>query len=60
LEESRYKAASWRRSMLRLYGGGFSRAPLAAKLVQLNIGRSAFKPNLLHLAIDSFALCALY
>jgi hypothetical protein len=46
--------------MLRLYGGGFSRAPLAAKLVQLNIGRSAFKPNLLHLAIDSFALCALY
>jgi hypothetical protein len=51
-----------RRSMLRLYVRGFAQAELAGKDSQsINVwDRSAFKLNLPYLAIDLFALCALY
>jgi hypothetical protein len=48
--------------MLRLYVRSFAQAELAGKdSKSINVrDRSAFKLNLPYLAIDSFALCALY
>jgi hypothetical protein len=62
LEKGQYKAATWRRTMLRLYVRGFSEAELAGQDSQsINVwDRSAFKLNLPYLAIDLFAISALY
>jgi hypothetical protein len=61
-ERSARRNGKRRRSMLRLYVRSFAQAELAGKdSKSINVrDRSAFKLNLPYLAIDLFALCALY